>query len=79
MWLDVEGAGRKCSHEIYETFQYYEYPDRVNVVIVGGGISGCGLLELAKKGVTDVALFEKGELTSYVAFSWPCHIFSWKE
>jgi len=48
-------------------------------VIVGGGISGCGLLELAKKGVTDVALFEKGELTSYVAFSWPCHIFSWKE
>ena len=35
------------------------------VVIVGGGVMGAGLLyHLAREGWTDIALIEKGELTS---------------
>lgn len=40
-------------------------PNRVQTVIIGGGIMGCGLAyHLAKEGATDTILFEKGELTS---------------
>jgi len=40
-------------------------PDRARVVIVGGGIMGCGLAyHLAHEGWTDVVLLEKAELTS---------------
>jgi 4-methylaminobutanoate oxidase (formaldehyde-forming) len=39
--------------------------DRARVVVIGGGITGCGVaLHLAKAGWTDVLLLEKGELTS---------------
>ncbi|HZD78845.1 MAG TPA: FAD-dependent oxidoreductase [Actinomycetota bacterium] len=39
--------------------------DRARVVIVGGGVGGCSLAyHLAKLGLTDVVLLEKGELTS---------------
>jgi heterotetrameric sarcosine oxidase gamma subunit len=38
---------------------------RVRVAIVGGGIAGCSLAyHLARRGVTDVALLERDELTS---------------
>ncbi len=40
-------------------------PDHAQVVIVGGGIMGCGLAyHLAHEGWTDVVLLEKAELTS---------------
>ena len=40
-------------------------PDQARVVIVGGGIMGCGLAyHLAQEGWTDVVLLEKAELTS---------------
>jgi len=40
-------------------------PDQARVVIVGGGIMGCGLAyHLAHEGWTDVVLVEKAELTS---------------
>lgn len=39
--------------------------DRARVVIIGGGVGGCSLAyHLAKLGVTDIVLLEKGELTS---------------
>src|SRR5262245_3772722 len=39
--------------------------DQARVVIVGGGIAGCSIAyHLARKGWTDVLLFDKGELTS---------------
>src|ERR671935_616853 len=39
--------------------------DRARVVVVGGGVTGCSVTyHLAKAGWTDVALLEKGELTS---------------
>jgi len=39
--------------------------DQARVVVIGGGITGCSVLyHLAKSGWTDVALVEKGELTS---------------
>jgi glycine cleavage system T protein len=39
--------------------------DQARVVVIGGGITGCSVLyHLAKSGWTDVALIEKGELTS---------------
>jgi len=40
-------------------------PEHARVVIVGGGIMGCGLAyHLAHEGLTDVVLLEKAELTS---------------
>ena len=43
--------------------------DQARVVIVGGGIIGCSIaLHLAEMGWTDVALVEKGELTSGTTF-----------
>ncbi|MEM8878065.1 MAG: FAD-dependent oxidoreductase [Pseudomonadota bacterium] len=42
-----------------------EFPKYAEVVIVGGGIMGCGLAyHLAHEGCTDVVLLEKAELTS---------------
>lgn len=39
--------------------------NHVRVAVIGGGVVGCSLLyHLAKKGCTDVALFERSELTS---------------
>ncbi|MCR9221007.1 MAG: FAD-dependent oxidoreductase [Alphaproteobacteria bacterium] len=41
------------------------FPDTARVVIVGGGVMGCGLAyHLAHEGWTDVVLLEKAELTS---------------
>ena len=41
------------------------FPTQARVVIVGGGVMGCGLAyHLAHEGVTDVVLLEKAELTS---------------
>ena len=41
------------------------FPSTARVVIVGGGIMGCGLAyHLAHEGWTDVVLLEKSELTS---------------
>ncbi|MEM6635136.1 MAG: FAD-dependent oxidoreductase [Pseudomonadota bacterium] len=41
------------------------FPNQARVVIVGGGIMGCGLAyHLAHEGWDDVVLFEKAELTS---------------
>ncbi|MBI3761097.1 MAG: FAD-binding oxidoreductase, partial [Chloroflexi bacterium] len=38
---------------------------RARVVIIGGGIAGCSIAyHLAQLGWTDVALLDKGELTS---------------
>ena len=40
-------------------------PSQAKVVIVGGGVMGCGLAyHLAHEGWTDVVLLEKAELTS---------------
>ena len=40
-------------------------PSTAKVVIVGGGVMGCGLAyHLAHEGWTDVVLLEKAELTS---------------
>ena len=42
-----------------------EFPNRARVVIVGGGIMGCGVAyHLAHEGWSDVVLLEKAELTS---------------
>jgi len=42
-----------------------EVPDRAQVVIVGGGIVGCSIAyHLTKRGVTDVVLLERHELTA---------------
>ncbi len=41
------------------------FPTHARVVIVGGGVMGCGLAyHLAHEGITDVVLLEKAELTS---------------
>src|SRR2546429_2845394 len=41
------------------------WKDRARVVIIGGGIAGCSIAyHLARKGWTDVALVDKGALTS---------------
>jgi len=43
--------------------------DQARVVVIGGGITGCSIAyHLAKLGWTDVALLEKGELTSGTTF-----------
>src|SRR6476620_907502 len=40
-------------------------PDRAQVVVIGGGITGCSVAyHLARAGLHDVMLVEKGELTS---------------
>lgn len=40
------------------------YPDRAEVVIIGGGIAGCSIAyHLAKIGITDVVLCERKQLT----------------
>ena len=42
-----------------------DLPDHARVVIIGGGIIGCSVAyHLAKRGVTDVVLLERSELTS---------------
>ncbi|MEM9270114.1 MAG: FAD-dependent oxidoreductase, partial [Pseudomonadota bacterium] len=42
-----------------------QFPSQAKVVIVGGGIMGCGLAyHLAHEGWSDVVLLEKAELTS---------------
>ena len=41
------------------------FPTSARVVIVGGGVMGCGLAyHLAHEGWTDIVLLEKAELTS---------------
>ena len=41
------------------------FPAQARVVIIGGGVMGCGLAyHLAHEGWTDIVLLEKGELTS---------------
>ena len=43
----------------------FKFPSQAKVVIVGGGVMGCGLAyHLAHEGWTDVVLLEKAELTS---------------
>jgi glycine cleavage system T protein len=43
----------------------HELPERARVVIVGGGIVGCSIAyHLARRGLTDVVLLERDELTS---------------
>ncbi len=40
-------------------------PSQAAIVIIGGGVMGCSIAyHLAKEGVTDVVMLEKGELTS---------------
>ena len=40
-------------------------PEQADVVIIGGGVTGCSTLyQLAKAGVTNVVLLEKDELTA---------------
>ena len=40
-------------------------PKQAQVVVIGGGIAGCSTAyHLAKQGVRDVVLIEKGQLTS---------------
>jgi sarcosine dehydrogenase len=42
-----------------------DLPSKANIVIIGGGIIGCSTAyHLAKRGVTDVIVLEKGKLTS---------------
>ena len=42
-----------------------KFPTTARVVIVGGGVMGCGLAyHLAHEGWSDVVLLEKAELTS---------------
>jgi dimethylglycine dehydrogenase len=42
-----------------------DFPTQAKVVIVGGGVMGCGLAyHLAHEGCTDIVLLEKAELTS---------------
>ncbi|MFN4090386.1 MAG: FAD-dependent oxidoreductase, partial [Alphaproteobacteria bacterium] len=39
-------------------------PDRVSVVIIGGGVAGCSIAyHLTKLGITDVLLLERRQLT----------------
>ena len=41
------------------------FPDRLKVVVIGGGVVGCSVLfHLAKAGIEDCALFERKELTA---------------
>ncbi len=43
--------------------------EQAQVIIIGGGITGCSIAwHLAKRGCTDVLLLEKGELTSGTTF-----------
>lgn len=43
--------------------------DRAQVVVIGGGITGCSVAyHLAKHGVKDLVLVDKGELTSGTTF-----------
>ena len=42
-----------------------DLPSKANVVVIGGGLIGCSTAyHLAKRGVTDVVVLEKGKLTS---------------
>lgn len=42
-----------------------DFPDRAEVVIIGGGIAGCSVAyHLTKIGITDVVLYERQQLTS---------------
>ena len=42
-----------------------DFPERVEVAIIGGGVAGCSVAyHLTKIGITDVALFERRQLTS---------------
>jgi 4-methylaminobutanoate oxidase (formaldehyde-forming) len=39
-------------------------PERASVVIIGGGIAGCSIAyHLAKRGITDVVVLERKQLT----------------
>ena len=41
-----------------------QLPDRASIVIIGGGIVGCSVAyHLARRGVSDVVLLERGTLT----------------
>ena len=40
-------------------------PTQAQVVVIGGGIAGCSTAyHLAKQGISDVVLIDKGQLTS---------------
>ncbi len=42
-----------------------DFPERVEVAIIGGGVAGCSVAyHLTKIGISDVALFERRQLTS---------------
>lgn len=48
-----------------QEFSSGAFPAQARVVIIGGGVMGCGLAyHLAHEGWTDIVLLEKGELTS---------------
>lgn len=56
-----EGSGHSAASGVPGGRQL---PDRVRVVVIGGGIAGCSVLHhLAELGWTDTLLVEKGELT----------------
>ena len=39
-------------------------PDRAQIIVIGGGVVGCSVAyHLAKEGVKDVLLLERGQLT----------------
>jgi 4-methylaminobutanoate oxidase (formaldehyde-forming) len=63
MWLRGPGF-RECTEEGTDVTAQKELPTRARVIIVGGGIVGCSIAyHLAKRGVSDVVLLERKQLT----------------
>ena len=49
----------------FSSYQVSDLPRRADVVVIGGGVIGCGVLyHLANHGITDVVLLEKDQLTA---------------